>query len=989
MMRRISVFIISWCFIILCVQAQPEGWLLQNYSGDTVACNKWVNEQLTGMTLKQKIGQLFIHTVAPIVHQKNKEQLRNVIEEYGIGGLLFSGGELKKQVELTNFAQQITEIPLMITFDGEWGLAMRLKKMPAFPKNRVLGCIQNDTLIYQYGKEVARQLREIGVHVNFAPVADIDNNPDNPVINVRSFGSNPDEVARKVVAYAHGLEDGGIMAVCKHFPGHGDTNVDSHHFTPVLRFDRARLDSIELYPFKRAIEEGVDGIMVGHLRVPSINNEPASISRPIITGILRRDLGFSGLVFTDALEMKGISQNSDICTKALLAGNDMLLVPRNLKREMGNVLNAVKKGLLTEQLITEKCRKVLQYKYILGLNKPQLIADEAEERIVTGETTALITKLEKAAVTVVKDSIEMLPLDLSLSGNVLLSISPSLAESYPFYKSLKESTSLSWVHANKDSLQQIRERLRAAQQIVVAVYQDKIDTFIPLIQEVAKDKPLAVVCFTSQQIAEKMSDALSQVSTVILAHAKNDEVQRHVAYGMTGKAILDGRLSVAIEGVADAGSGVTIDPDRPRSFFPEDFGMDSLILNRIDSIAMEGIAEGAYPGCHVLVLKEGYPVYNKCFGTYTYEKKQRVRENSMYDLASLTKVTATLLGIMKLYDEGKLGLTDKIGQYLSILKGTDKEQITIQELLYHESGLPAYLPFYKETIDMETCKGGLFSRVKDKNHQFQIGADLFACTDFSYKKEWVSDTLSERYGLQIADRLFVRDDFPDEMLKQIAEVSRKDRDYRYSCLNFVLLKEIVESVAGVPMDEYLDSVFYRPMGLIHTSYNPLTRFDREDIVPTVEEDFLRGPLQGYVHDEIAAFMGGISGNAGLFSNARDVAVIFQMLLDRGVCGDRRYLSRATCDLFLGMKSKNSWRGLGFDKPNIENIEISSCAPEAPVSVFGHTGFTGTCAWGDPDNDIVYVFLSNRIYPQVYGRDKLMRLDIRTRIQQVIYQSLGE
>ena len=482
--------------------------------------------------------------------------------------------------------------------------------------------------------------------------------------------------------------------------------------------------------------------------------------------------------------------------------------------------------------------------------------------------------------------------------------------------------------------------------------------------------------------------ALHHASAVILAHTDTKEIQRHVADVMTGRSMATGRLSVGMAGLWQAGTGVTIDPDHPRLYIPEDFGMDSRILARIDTIAEEGIQAQAYPGCHVMIWKDGYPVYNKCFGTFTYNDSLTVKENSLYDLASLSKVTGTLLAVMKLYDEGKFGLTDRVSRYLPMLKGTRKERITIQDLLFHESGLPAYWPFYQEAIDMKTCKGGLFRKKPDKRHRLQVDEHLYACTDFAYKEEWVSHVPSDRYALPLSDSLFLNKGFPEEMLRQLAEVPLKGHSYRYSCLNFMLLKELVETLAQVPMDVYLDSVFYKPMGLKHTAYRPLRHFDKSQIVPTSAGDFLRkGVVQGFVNDEIAAFMGGVSGNAGLFSTAHDVAAIFQMLLDRGVWGDRRYLSRATCDLFVGMQAENSRRGLGFDKPDVDDTDHSPCAPEAPRCVFGHTGFTGTSAWADPDNGLVFVFLSNRTYPRAFDHKNLTKMNIRTRMQQAMYQSL--
>lgn len=970
------------------VNVSAQSSFIYKHVQDTVACKRWVEGQLNSMTLKQKIGQLFIHTVAPYTTQSNKQNISDAVKEYGIGGLLFSGGEVAKQIELTNYAQNMARIPLLITFDGEWGLAMRLKGTPSFPRNRVLGCIQNDTLIYEYGKEVARQLKEIGVHVNFSPVADIDNNPKNPVINTRSFGSDRDMVARKVCAYSRGLEDGGVMAVSKHFPGHGDTNVDSHKSLPVLDFNRERLDSLELYPFRKSIEAGIGGVMVGHLLVPALDDKASSISRKVITDLLKDEMKFSGLVFTDALEMKGISNNPDICAQALIAGNDMLLAPRNLKREMDGVMRAVRSGALSEEEITEKCRKVLTYKYAFGLNRrPSVNPDGVMNRINRAYTDNLMQRVKTSAITVVKDSDEMLPLDLSLSGTVVLNVSSTLSETYPFFKRVNTTYPVTWVHANLDSLEYLRKKITPAQRVIVAVYTSKVEKYRNILKELAKGKPTVLVCFNSHKTLQKLQDVVSQSSAVVLAHSAEDYVQEHVADVLIGKQKADGKLSVDINDEYTVGSGVVVDPDKPRRYKPEEFGMDSKVLSRIDSIARMGIDKGAYPGCHVLVWKNGYQVYNKCFGTHTYESDRKVNENDLYDLASLSKTTGTLLAVMKLYDEGKITLTDRISKYVPELKGSDKERITVQELLYHESGIPAYWPFYKGIMDLKSCKGGMYKKYKDNNHKVKVADNLYICTNYSFLPEWVSKTDTAGYTLQVADSMFLKPEFKNEILKTIAEVPLKSKSYRYSCLNFMLLKEAVENISGMPMDEYLEENFYKPMGLIHTLYNPLKRFGKDEIVPTVKEDFLRGEVHGYVHDEAAALMGGVSGNAGLFSTAKEVAMIYQMLLDKGVAGDRRYLSRATCDMFIKMKSPNSRRGLGFDKPDSKDPGKGYCSENTPSSAFGHTGFTGTCAWADPDNEIVYVFLCNRIYPNPCERKNLMRLNIRPEIQNTIYQAI--
>ncbi len=983
-------------FLLLCcvaigpfagAQRLPNVW--KKGGGDSPECQAWVEERLSNMSLKEKIGQLFIHTVAPINTPENKKKLRDAITEYKIGGLLFSGGQLSDQVQLTNYAQDVAAIPLLITFDGEWGLAMRLKDTPEFPKNRVLGCIRNDRLLYEYGKEVARQCKEIGVQVNFAPVADVDVNPRNPVINTRSFGGDPRNVARKVAAYARGLEDGGVLAVAKHFPGHGDTEVDSHKALPVLNFDRARLDSIELYPFMEAIGSGIGGIMAGHLEVPALGRLPASIS-PQIIGMLNTQLGFRGLVFTDALEMKGISKNENVCALALMAGNDLLLAPRNLKKELDGVLAAVRSGKLTEEQITEKCRKVLTYKYALGLKeKPSIPLSGWEKRVNRPETRDLLLRLQEAAVTVVSNAGNVLPLDRNSKNTVVFDIGKTPAACLPFYERLKTYLPLSRVVAHPDSTKAIQKRLAASDRVIVAISSTDYGKYGALLHALPADVPVVYVFLMPLKSLSGMETFLQKAAAVVLGHTDEETIQNRVADVLAGKAAADGRLSVAMGGLFKPGDGVTMSPATSLTDKPEDHGMDSAVLGKIDDIVSEGIRAKAYPGCQVLIWKDGVPVYDKAFGTFTYEDARPVTSDDLYDLASLTKTTATLLAVMKLYDEGRFKLTDRIADYVPALQGTDKARITIEELLFHQSGLPAYWPFYKVTIDEDSYKGPFYRAKADALHHTQVDTRLFAIDRFGYKKELAAPTFSPDFPLQVADSLFLHRSFRDSVLVQIARLPLKSKTYRYSCLNFMLLKEMVENMAQMPLDTYLEKMFYAPMGLTRTAFCPLRRFQKEEIVPTVQSDFLRkgGTLQGYVHDELAAFVGGVSGNAGLFSTARDVAKVYQMLIDGGMYEGIRYLSKETCDLFLTRTSRISRRGLGFDRPDVGNPAKSPCAEEAPKEVVGHTGFTGTCAWADPKNRLVYVFLSNRTYPHPFDHKQLMRLNIRPRIQQVMYQAM--
>lgn len=985
--KKISVTICFWCIMATMWAQAPT--LLTKGKADSQECKEWVETRLQGMSLKEKIGQLFIHTVAPQDTEPNRRNIRNAVKEYKVGGLLFSGGQLSTQVVLTNFAQEMAETPLLMTFDGEWGLAMRLKGTPSFPKNRVLGCIQDNELLYEYGLEVARQCREIGVHVNFAPVADVDNNPLNPVINTRSFGGDPKNVADKVIAYSRGLEEGGVLSVSKHFPGHGDTNVDSHKALPVLNFSRERMDSIELYPFRQAIQAGLGGIMVGHLEVPAFSKKPASISTEILS-LLQDELGFKGLAFTDALEMKGISNNPNLCAQTLIAGNDMLLAPRNLKRELDGVLNAVKNGQLTEEQITEKCRKVLTFKYALGLHQRQFVQlSGLEQRLNHPGVQQLMDRLEKAAVTVVSNDGGILPLDVDQKKVVVLNIgTPSKGKA--FYNQLKKYMQVDCIQAHPDSITSISKRLGNYEKVIVAIHTEKYAAYQSMLNTLSARLPLVYVYLTPMKRIYNKGNNWKKAAAVVMGHSGSVAVQHFVADVLMGREKATGRLSVEVKDYRKPGEGVVVDLKTTKVYRPEDYGMNADVLARIDEIALEGIKAKAYPGCQILILKDGAPVYDKCFGTFTYDDSRKVTSDDIYDIASLTKTTATLLAVMKLYDQGKFGLTDPISKYVPVLQGSPKGRITIEDLLYHQSGLPGSWPFYREAINDSSYTGAFFKARLDANHHQQVDRRLYVVDEFKYKDEYVSPLRSEEYPLQVAEGVFVNPAFPERILEMIAsdEIPLRDRRYRYSCLNFVLLKEMVEQISGMPMDKYLDQEFYAPMGMQHTLYSPLSRFKPEQIVPTVQKDYLRGrkELRGYVHDEIAAFMGGVSGNAGLFSNAHDVGKVYQMLAEMGQYDGKRYLSLETCQLFMNRKSRLSRRGLGFDKPDAAPGK-GPCADEAPLEVVGHTGFTGTCAWTDAKNGLVFVFLSNRIYPRPFDHKALMSLNIRPRIQQVMYQAL--
>lgn len=957
-------------------------------------CQQWVDSVFNKMTPKERVGQLFIYTIAPVQSKQNMQLLRDAVQTHKVGGLLFSGGKMQTQAQLTNQAQRMAKLPLMITFDGEWGLAMRLRGTPVFPRNMVLGCIQNDSLIYQYGREMARQCKELGVQVNFAPVADVNINPSNPVINSRSFGENPLRVANKVIAYASGLEDGGVLSVSKHFPGHGDTDVDSHKALPILPFTRERLDSVEIYPFKRAIQAGLSGIMVGHLQVPAIEpvvGVPSSLSRKVVYNLLTEELAFKGLIFTDALSMRGVAGNTSVSLQALKAGNDMVLAPRNLKVEIEAVLQAIERGEISKEEINEKCRKVLTYKYTLGLaRKPFVQLSGLGTRINTEETRTLIRKLHQAAITVLKNDGRLLPLPIDTTQVALLEVGDP-GEADAFIAQLKAYTPLARFQLRKNMEETERQRLLDSltiyKRIIVSVTDQRLSPYQSFFATFTPTVPTIYTFFTPAKMMLQIQGAVARGAAVVLGHSTNEDVQQRVAAVLFAQATVDGRLSASLGELFCLGDGVTITPETASHFTPQEYGMNADSLQQINHLAQEGVAQGAYPGCQIVVLRQGKTVYNKTFGTRLGNASAPVSPTDIYDLASLSKTTGTLLAVMKLYDKGRFNLSDKLSDYLPYLKKSNKSHITIREVLLHQSGLPAGIVFYPEVIDKDSYKGNLFATRPDVRHALQLGAKTWANPRFAFRKELVSRIPTADYTLAVSDSIWLNRTFLTLVREQLVNLPMKEKVYRYSDVGFILLGELVEKLAEMPLDKFLQGEFYEPMGLKHTLYLPLRRFSKSQIVPSAYDGFLRkATVQGFVHDESAAFLGGVAGNAGLFSTATEVARIYQMLLNGGELDGNRYLSRATCELFTTETARNSRRGLGFDKPDSKDSTKSPCAKSAPASVYGHTGFTGTCAWVDPENELVYVFLSNRTYPDPNNR-MLMELDIRSRIQEAIYHSM--
>ncbi|MDR1555648.1 MAG: serine hydrolase [Tannerellaceae bacterium] len=953
MRERIILFFLCAFNLVGFSQTEPALYRL----ADQEKMNQWVDSVFDAMSYDERIGQLFMVIAEPKPDQRNMQKLMQYIDSIKIGGILFSKGIPEVQAEVSNRLQKASRFPLLIALDGEWGLSMRLSGTTRFPRNMPLGAIEDDQLIGLYGEEVGRQCREMGIHINFAPSLDVNSNAGNPVIGTRSFSENPHAVADKGIAYSRGLEKAGVISVAKHFPGHGDTSEDSHYTLPVVGHDKEQLDSIELLPFKRYIQAGFAGMMTAHLYVPALDktqNRPASYSQSIVTDLLKKEYGFNGLLFTDALAMKGASvrKTDNPSVRALLAGNDILLAPATPVSDFRTVRQAIEEGVLDIKEVEAKCLKILRYKYIAGLNEYKPIELKGlNERINSPHAAWLASRLTAEGLTLLKNESGFIPLK-QLDKKKIAVLSLGDVKGNAFQAMLNKYDSLACFSLGRNDTparqQEVYKQLGNYDVIVCGVHSVRIPESEALRQLAAK-KEVVFSFFTQPYFCRQYKQSVEKAKAVVMAYEGAPLALEYAAQLIFGGIPAKGKLPVSIPDLYYAGTGIFTEKTRLGFHKPEEVGIDTRQLSVIDTIVSEGLAKKAYPGCQVLVARKGMIIYSESFGYYDYSKKQKVTEHALYDLASVTKAAGTLAAVMKMYDEKSFTLNSKLSAFIPELQHSDKADLLIKDLLYHQTGLVPTL---------------------------------------SIRAQSVSDTLKSGFSTEVARRYYVSDLFKDTLMQEIknSRLSTKG-SYLYSCINFVMLQKMVENQTGQPLDHILRTRFSDGLGARKLTYNPLNTVDTLLIVPTEEDTaFRRQVLRGYVHDEVAALQGGVSGNAGLFSNANDLAKMLQLFLNQGTYGGESYVSEATMRLFTESKSPVSRRGLGFDKPAPGKPTLSPCGQLAPPSVYGHTGYTGTCFWIDPENQLIYIFLSNRVHP-TRENNKLSTLDIRTRIQDAIYKAM--
>jgi beta-N-acetylhexosaminidase len=928
----------------------------------------WVDSVFNSLSKSERIAQLIVIRAHSNLGQDHVNNVVNLIKKYNVGALCFFQGGPVRQANLTNHYQSIAKTPIMVTIDGEWGLGMRLDSVTKFPYQLTLGALTDEKLVYDMGLAIGGQMKRLGVHVNYAPVVDVNNNPNNPVIGFRSFGEDRFRVAKLGVAYMKGMQDAGIMACAKHFPGHGDTEVDSHHDLPLISKSIPQLDSLELYPFREQFRNGVGSVMIAHLFIPSIDNtpnRPTSLSKNSITGLLREEMDYKGLTFTDALEMKGVTKffpAGEAAVQALIAGNDMLCLPDDVPAAIAAIQAAVKKKRLKTKDLDDKVRKVLEAKYDLGMNKAQVVDTTNLLADLNRNTDAVNRQVARNIVTVLRNDATAFNLRNKKVAYVGIG-SPTLNT---FGQRLvQEFRADTFLFSYKDGAQKADEMLAKINSgkydaVVIGMhdYNPRTANNYQISESALRLwnglQPLnsATFLFGNVYAAKNFCAA----KTLVALHQDGLEYQEAAADFLKGSIPAKGKLPVTVCSFK-YGTGMVMRNIQPA-------GMSASWL-AIDSIVNSAIAQKAFPGAVVLAVQNGEIKYHKAFGTYEFSDNARpVHLESIYDLASVTKISATTVAVMKLYEQGKLDLKKKLVDYLPWTAGTDKANIVIEDLLLHRAGLVPFIPFYKETID----------------------------ADGKPKPEYYSSKADSLFTIPVARNLYLRRDWNDSIMSRIlASPLTEKGKYVYSDNDFIFLGKIVESISGMTLDKYVQKTFYNPMGMLTTGFRAVERFGVERIVPTEEETHFRGQLiRGYVHDEGASMFGGVAGHAGLFSSAYDLSMLYQMLLNGGELNGERYLNPETIRLFTAYQTDNSRRGLGFDKPERDNATARNPYPSALASpeTFGHTGFTGTCVWVDPKSNLVYIFLSNRVNP-TRNNNKISSLGVRGNVQDAIYRAIAQ
>ncbi|MDD3870252.1 MAG: glycoside hydrolase family 3 N-terminal domain-containing protein, partial [Candidatus Cloacimonetes bacterium] len=819
--------------------------------------DQWVNEQMMQMTIEEKIAQLMMVAVYPNQNDATANAMVEVIKTFKPGGLLIMQGSPVKTADRINRFQEASKVPLLIAIDGEWGIAMRMDSVMAFPYAQTLGTVQDSELLYRMGHAIGQQMKLIGINMNFAPVADINTNPQNPVINFRSFGEEKINVSQKAWWLASGMQDAGVLPVAKHFPGHGDTETDSHHVLPLINHSKERIESVETFPFRYLSEMGISGIMSGHLNVSALDDTgvPSSLSKKIIDGYLRSEIGYKGLIITDAVNMKGVrSGKGNTELEALKAGNDIVEFVPDLGKAVASVKKGLENGEIAKQEIEQKCRRVLAAKRWAGLH----IYEPADLQNLTARLNSpgievTNRKLIKEAITVLVNQ-KTLPVQ-DLANLKIASVALGAESITPFQKMLDKYTKVDHFFLGKDASAQevanLRSRMDNYNLVIAGVMGIHLfpgskygttENQRNLLADFIRENNV-IALFFGNAYALKHFENIHHAKGLAVAYQNNPLTQELAAQMLFGAFDVTGKLPVTIDNRFQLGDGIQIKNNKTLAYtIPEEVGINSeKLFSKIDSLAILGLENKAYPGCQVLIAKDGNVILHKCYGYHTYENEQKVIEDNIYDLASLTKVTAALPGLMKLVDEGKLNLDVPFSTYWPHFSETERGKLPLRDFLTHQAMLPAWINFWRMGLD---CEG-------------KLSRDVFA------------NQPSQQFQVRVSEHLYLNNNFKQQILDTIRNAkSLSSKKYVYSDLSFHIYPEIISNITGMAYEDYIKTTFFRPLGGWSLTYNPYQHFPMDRIIPTEIDDFFRNEkLRGFVHDEGAAMLGGVSGNAGLFCTA--------------------------------------------------------------------------------------------------------------------------
>lgn len=948
--------------------------------------NAWVDSTYAALSPDERLGQLFwlrAHTDKDAAYEAAVEEQ---VKKYHPGGLCFfnptAKGTPEKQVELTNrYQAQATKLPMFITIDGEWGLGMRMKGTAmSFPRQLMLGAIQDNTLIYKMGEQIAKHCKRVGVNFNFAPVADVNNNAANPVIGFRSFGEDPFNVAAKAYQYMLGMQDNGVLASAKHFPGHGDTGTDSHYDLPVIAHDLDRLDSVELLPFKILIQQGVGGVMIAHLNVPALDNTPnlpSSLSTKIVTDLLRNELNFKGLVLTDGLEMHAVTKHfpkGEVEARALAAGVDVLLLPADLEASWRTVKQWIAEGKIPAASIEASVKKVLLWKHRMGIQTYSPVAlENVRADVNDAEALAVKRELIANALTLVKNADGFVPVGSSplSSGQIgsakLAALAIGANSGNVFHHRLSSFGKLEMFTSDKDVPSTMLSKLKGKEAVIVSLHDMSqfpskgyglTQGTKDFIEALRKQTRVVLVVFGNPYAAKYFEN----VPTLLVCYEEDDEVQDLAAQALFGVFPLRGKLPVTASPTMPAGTGIqTGSVERLGYGVPEEVGISSSKLEKVDELMAEAISEGATPGGVVLVARKGKIVWRKAYGHHTYEPNARPTEpDDIWDLASITKVAASTVSLMRLQEDGRFDPKDPVEKYLPEFANTNKKGIPLVDMLTHRARLTPWIKFYEKTITQSSKPS----------------------PDFYQNKK------SDAYLLPVAKELWLKTGYEKQIWQQIMDSPLEPtKEYKYSDLGFYIASEVIRRQSGMPIEEFVQKNYYQPLGLSTMGYRPYERFPLERIPPTEDDDYFRGcRIQGYVHDMGAAMLNQATGHAGLFSDAEDLAVLMQMLLNKGSYGGVRYLKPETINYYTTRCEDCTRRGIGFDMFQKNTSYENNLSKLASEGTFGHLGFTGTAVWVDPKEEMIYIFLSNRTFPSMKN-NKLAKLNTRVKVQDAVYGAI--